>query len=134
MTDRDVIKVTSGDDRTWYRRGAQDLLLSDAVDAHAGAQMTVGFARYGAGEANPWTMTYDEALIVTRGRFSVESAGRTTTAGPGEVIYLRTGTELIYRAQEDTELVYVSYPHWMEATAASPWAGRIDEFQPDPGS
>ena len=67
--------------------------------------MTVGFARYGAGESNPWTMSYDEALIVTSGRFTVESDGIDITAGPGEAIYLRDGTEVVYRADEDTELV-----------------------------
>jgi ethanolamine utilization protein EutQ len=132
MNQTDVIKATSEQDRDWYRRGTQDLRLSDAIDASSGASMTVGFARYGAGESNPWTMTYDEALVVTRGRFSVESGGATTTAGPGEVIYLHKGTDLVYRAEEDTELVYVSHPHWMEATAASPFAARIDEFQLDP--
>lgn len=126
----DVTRVASGDRLTWYRRHQQDLLLADAIDAESGAQMTVGFARYGANEANPWTVTYDEALVITRGRFTVESDGRSTTAGPGEVIYLRAGTELRYLAEEQTELVYVTHPHWMPATEASPFADRLAEFQP----
>lgn len=132
MTNPTVTKVNSGDNLTWYRRYQQDLRLADAIDAEAGAQMTVGFARYGAGESNPWTVAYDEALIITRGLFTVESQGRATTASPGEVIYLRTGTDLRYQAEEETELVYVTHPHWMHATAASPLAARLDEFQPDP--
>lgn len=131
MSNPGVRKVTSNDDLTWYRRHQQDLLLADAIDGNADAQMTVGFARYGAGESNPWTVSYDEALVITRGRFTVESQSRDTTAGPGEVIYLRTGTELQYRAEEVTELVYVTYPHWMPATEASPYAARLAEFQPD---
>ena len=124
-----VTRVTSNDELTWYRRHQQDLLLADAVDVSTGALMTVGFARYGAGETNPWTVTYDEALIITKGRFTVESAGAEQTAGPGEVIYLRTGTELRYRADEATELVYVTHPHWMEATQSSPFADRLSEFR-----
>jgi ethanolamine utilization protein EutQ len=47
----------------------------------------------------------------------------------GEVIYLRPGPALIYHAEEDTELVYVTHPHWM-ARQASPYAARLDEFAP----
>jgi ethanolamine utilization protein EutQ len=124
-----VRKVTAEDGLEWYRRHDQDLLLADGLTERDGAAMTVGFARYGAGESNPWTVTYDEALVITRGQFIVESHGRSTTAGPGEVIYLRAGTELVYRADEAAELVYVTYPHWMAATESSPFAERLAEFQ-----
>jgi ethanolamine utilization protein EutQ len=131
MSEHDgVRKVSAGDSLEWYRRHDQDLLLADGITEHDGAAMTVGFARYGAGESNPWTVTYDEALIISKGRFTVESDGRSTTAGPGEVIYLRAGTDLVYRAAEPTELVYVTYPHWMAATEGSPFAERLAEFQP----
>ena len=125
-----VTKVTSGDHLEWFRRFDQDVLLADAVDQRHDAAMSVGFARYGAGESNPWTVSYDEALIVTRGRFSVESSGVVTTAGVGEVIYLRAGTDLVYQAPDECEVVYVSYPHWMAATEGSPYAERLAEFQP----
>jgi ethanolamine utilization protein EutQ len=125
-----VIKVSADDDLEWYRRFDQDLLLADALTGSDGVAMTVGFVRYGAGESNPWTVSYDEALIVTKGRYTVESRGRSVTAGPGEVIYLRAGTELVYRADEAAEVVYVTYPHWMAATESSPFAERLAEFQP----
>ncbi|TDE15075.1 cupin [Jiangella asiatica] len=126
----EVTKVTSADALEWYRRDDQDLLLADAIDHRHDAAMTVGFARYGAGESNPWTVSYDEALIVTKGRFSVESGGVVRTAAVGEVIYLRAGTDLVYRAEEESEVVYVSYPHWMPATQASAHAERLAEFAP----
>lgn len=126
-----VTKVSSDDDLEWFRRFDQDLRLADAIDQRHDAAMTVGFARYGAGESNPWTVAYDEALVVTRGRFSVESGGTVATAAAGEVIYLRAGTELVYRADEESEVVYVSYPHWMAATENSPHADRLAEFQPE---
>lgn len=125
-----VTKATSGDDLEWFRRLDQNLQLADAIDQRHDAAMTVGFARYGAGESNPWTVSYDEALVVTRGRFSVESGGTVTTAAAGEVIYLRAGTDLIYRADEESEVVYVSHPHWLAATESSPYAERLAEFQP----
>lgn len=125
-----VTKVSSNDDLEWYRRLDQDLVLADAIDQRHDAAMTVGFARYGAGESNPWTVSYDEALIVTKGRYSVVSEGVVTTALAGEVIYLRAGTDLVYRAEEESEVVYVSHPHWMAATQASPHVARLAEFRP----
>ena len=124
-----VVKVSSDDPGLrWYRRGDQQLRLADAVDGSSGAAMTVGFARYAAGESNEWVMIYDEALVVTRGSFAVDSGGRSTVAGVGEVIYLSPDTPVVYRAIEDSEVVYVSYPDWYEATVRSPNAARLDEF------
>src|SRR5512139_1126772 len=96
------VRKLSSDDPTlrWYRRGRQELRLVDAIDGEAGVAMTVGFARYAAGEANDWTTSYDEALVLTRGSFAVDSGGESTVAGTGEVIYLSDGTDVVYRAIE----------------------------------
>jgi hypothetical protein len=37
-------------------------------------------------------------------------------------------TPVVYRAIEDSEAVYVSYPHWHDATVRSPHAARLEEF------
>jgi ethanolamine utilization protein EutQ len=37
-------------------------------------------------------------------------------------------TPVVYRAIEDSEVVYVSYPHWYDATVRSPHAARLEEF------
>jgi ethanolamine utilization protein EutQ len=129
MSGPGVLKVSSDDPGLrWYRRGDQQLRLADAVDGSDGAAMTVGFARYAAGESNEWVMSYDEALVVTRGAFAVDSSGESTVARAGEVIYLSPGTPVVYRAIEDSEVVYVSYPHWYDATVRSPHAARLQEF------
>jgi ethanolamine utilization protein EutQ len=129
MSGPGVLKVSSDDPGLrWYRRGDQQLRLADAVDGSDGAAMTVGFARYAAGESNEWVMSYDEALVVTRGALAVDSDGESTVAGAGEVIYLSPGTPVVYRAIEDSEVVYVSYPHWYDATVRSPYAARLEEF------
>jgi ethanolamine utilization protein EutQ len=129
MSGPGVLKVSSDDPGLrWYRRGDQQLRLADAVDGSDGAAMTVGFARYAAGESNEWVMSYDEALVVTRGALAVDSDGESTVAGAGEVIYLSPGTPVVYRAIEDSEVVYASYPHWYDATVRSPYAARLEEF------
>jgi hypothetical protein len=40
----------------------------------------VGFAYYAPGARNEWVVTYDEALIITRGAFTVTSADRVSGA------------------------------------------------------
>lgn len=130
MADTRVRKASSSDPALrWFRRGRQDLRLADAIDGSDGVAMTVGFARYAAGESNEWVTSYDEALVVTRGRFAVDSDGGSTEAAVGEVIYLSPDTPVTYRAIEESEVVYVSHPHWYDATARSPHAVRLAEFE-----
>jgi ethanolamine utilization protein EutQ len=81
-------------------------------------------------------VTYDEALIVTRGTYSVTSEdGAKTTADAGELIFLRKGTKVVYSAGETgAEVVYVTYPHWVKAQEASEHAALLDGFQPIEGA
>lgn len=88
--------------------------LGDVIDRTSESTMTVGYGRYKSGESNEWTVTYDEALIITRGKFTVVNDGTEYTALPGEVIYLKNGTKVLYRADDDVELVYVTHPHWRQ--------------------
>ncbi|WP_414939584.1 cupin [Amycolatopsis sp. cmx-11-51] len=118
----------SADASTWFQRLDQQIFLADVLSEDSGAAMSVGFGRYRKGEKNPWKMTYDEALVITSGVFTVEDPSGSVTARAGEVIYLRAGTEVVYAAEEDTELVYVTYPHWLAATEASVEAHRLGDF------
>lgn len=127
-----VTLLTKAQPKEWYQPGSKPLFLADVLDEHSASPMSVGFALYAAGASNDWTMTYDEVLVITRGRFTVVADGRETTAGPGEAIFLPKGTPLTYRADEATELVYVTHPHWAEATRSSAHAGALDAFQPVP--
>jgi ethanolamine utilization protein EutQ len=123
---------TASDVADWYRRGDREIFLGDVLDPSNSESMTVGFARYAPGESNEWVVTYDEALIVTAGAFTVASKdGRRTTARAGEVIFLRKGTPLVYSAEDEgAELVYVTYPHWSLTEAEQAF---IDAFQPIDG-
>jgi ethanolamine utilization protein EutQ len=125
-----VTRFTSDDPTTWYQPDGRPVFIADVLDESNGETMSVGFARFDKGAANPWTVTYDEALVVTRGRLTVRSADGTETADAGEVIYLTKGTELVYEAEEDTEFVYVTYPHWMAATQRSEHAAALDAYVP----
>jgi ethanolamine utilization protein EutQ len=60
------------------RQQAKDLriLLADVLDASNSDSISVGFARYGKDESNERIVTYDEALIVTKGVLTVRSTER----------------------------------------------------------
>jgi ethanolamine utilization protein EutQ len=113
----------------WYRPGEIKMLLGDVLDSSNSESMSVGFALYAPGASNEWVVTYDEALIITRGAFTVTSAdGVETTARAGEVIFLRAGTPVVYSAKEEgAEVVYVTYPHWSETEASERF---LSAFQP----
>ncbi|MBC8038101.1 MAG: cupin [Rhizobiales bacterium] len=119
-------------DAKFYKRKDRQIFLGDVVDPSNGATMSVGFGRYmKKGETNEFIITYDEALIITKGVFTVHSDGGAITAKAGEVIWLTKGTKVVYEAAADnTELVYVTYPHWMAAQAKSEHASLLDAFQP----
>jgi ethanolamine utilization protein EutQ len=127
-----VMKYTRGDVAQWWQRGDQYLYLGGVLDNTSDAKMSVGFIRYRKGESNPWTVTYDEALIVTKGAYTVRTDDGPVTARAGEVIYLPAGAKVVYEAPEDTEVVYVTYPHWIEATENSDQAAALAEFHPAP--
>jgi ethanolamine utilization protein EutQ len=121
---------TPDDVDTWHQSEDREIYLGDVVDPSNSDTMSVGFARYAPGESNEWVVTYDEALIVTRGTYSVSSAdGVETTAQAGEVIFLREGTQVVYSASDaGAEVVYVTYPHWVEAQQRSAHAALLETF------
>jgi ethanolamine utilization protein EutQ (cupin superfamily) len=108
-----VRKLSTQDAAIWSRVGAGEIFVSDIVDeaGEPDAEMTVGFARVGKGEALDISFPYDEVLILTKGSYSVRTEhGELVTAQAGEVIYLPAGSASTARAEEDAEMVYVASP------------------------
>jgi ethanolamine utilization protein EutQ len=114
----------------WFRHTDRQIFLADVKDPSNSEAMSVWFGRYGAGEANDWIVTYDEVIVVLKGRFTVRGEDGTRTAGPSEVIFLTRGTKVTYAAEEDTELVGVTFPHWQDAQRRSRHAAMLDDLQP----
>lgn len=102
--------LTTGSVVTWYQQQGVEMVVGDALDVAGGAPMVVGFARYRKGATNEVMLPYDEALIITRGVFTVRRADGVATARAGEVIFHRAGAKVVYEADEDAELVYVCHP------------------------
>lgn len=91
----DVRHFTIKDPKTWYQHTDREVFLGDVLDASNSDTMSAGFARYDKGATNEWIVTYDEALIVTKGVFTVRFAGDVKTAKAGEIIFLPKGTKVV---------------------------------------
>lgn len=106
---RSVQKFTSDTaDRWMYWSG---FALADVVNEDETPAVklgAVGFTRAPAGAKSSFEFAYDEVLVVTKGRCTVESRGTAMTASAGEVIYLPAGVPGTFRADEDVEVVYVA--------------------------
>jgi ethanolamine utilization protein EutQ len=125
-----TVRHFTSNDAKFYQYLDRQIFVGDVLDSSNSHRMSVGFYRNKKkGEKNEWVVTYDEALIVTRGALTVRSAGGAKTAKAGEVIFLTKGTEIAYEAAEDdTEVVYVTYPHWMDAQKKSKHAHLLDSY------
>jgi|SRR5690606_30825174 len=126
-----VRHFTSNDAR-FYQYADRRIFVGDVLDSSNSETMSVGFYRNERkGEKNEWIVTYDEALIVTKGVLVIRSGGKATAARAGEVIFLTKGTALAYEAgEDDTEVVYVSYPHWLDAHMKSEHAHLLEAYHP----
>ena len=58
----------------------------------------------------PWTLTYDEMDYVIEGRLDSLVAGRTVSAGPGEVLYIPKDTSIQFSVQDKARFLYFVYP------------------------
>lgn len=114
----------------WYQHTDRQIFLADVLDSSNSDTMSVWFGRYGAGELNEWTVTYDEMIVVIQGRFTVRGDDGKASAGPGEVIFLTKGTKVTYEAEEATHLVGATYPHWQDAQRQSRHADLLNSFHP----
>lgn len=127
-----TVRYFTSNDAKFYQYSDRQIFVGDVLDSSNSDTMSVGFYRNKKkGEKNEWVVTYDEALIVTRGALTVRSADGAKTAKAGEVIFLTKGTEVAYEAAEDdTEVVYVTYPHWMDTQTKSKHAHLLDSYHP----
>ena len=93
-----------------------DIFAANLVDQQQGGPITVGYGRYGPNQVLETDIVVDDVMVVLEGRVSVETDGKTLTAGRGEIIYMPKGNAVIIRSHEEGALTaYVTYPHWSEA-------------------
>jgi len=115
MADLAPARVTRFDDleftpRFDYGHMAKVTEVSGAGD---GSLLGTGFGHFQQAEI-PWTVKYDEVLLVLDGEVTVRTAQGDLTAGPRDCVWLPSGTELTYIA-EDALVFYAIQPtNWAE--------------------
>ena len=78
-----------------------------------GTELGTGMVRMTGAEI-PWTIKYDEVILILEGALSIDIEGEILTARAMEAIWLPAGTELVYRA-EHALMFYAIHPaNWAE--------------------
>jgi ethanolamine utilization protein EutQ (cupin superfamily) len=93
-----------------------DVFAGNVVDQRHGGPITIGYGRYGPEQSINELLAVDDVMVVLEGQLTVTSAGRSITAGPGEIVYMPKGEKVTIRSHEAGAVTaYVTYPHWQEA-------------------
>ncbi len=58
----------------------------------------------------PWTVTYDEILYGIEGVLEIHTAEGVHRVGPGDIMWLPAGTELVYVAQAPAKFFFAVAP------------------------
>ena len=76
-----------------------------------GTKLGSGFARMTDAEI-PWTVKYDEVILVLEGQLTVRTSDGDLTAGPMDCIWLPDGTELTYIAENALVFYAIEPANW----------------------
>lgn len=81
-----------------------------------GTELGCGYVRMSGAEI-PWTIKYDEIVLVLEGSITIQTEAGDLTAGEHDSIWLPAGTELTY-VSENALLFYAIHPaNWAQADA-----------------
>lgn len=87
--------------------------LTEVCGSGDGTTLGTGYVRMKKASI-PWTIKYDEVLLVLEGTVTVSTPEGDLTANPMDSIWLPSGTKLVYRA-EDALVFYAIHPvNWAE--------------------
>lgn len=67
----------------------------------------------------PWTIQYDEVVLVLDGQLTIQTAMGDLTAGPHDSIWLPTGTDLTYVAEHALVFYAIHPANWADQGATS---------------
>jgi ethanolamine utilization protein EutQ len=77
------------------------------------SELGAGFGRMTSARF-PWTIKYDEILVILEGELTIHTGGKALKAGKHDSIWLPAGTELEYEA-ENALIAYAIHPaNWAE--------------------
>lgn len=87
--------------------------VTEVVGAGDGSMLGTGFGRFTDAEI-PWTVKYDEVLLVLEGEVTVRTAEGDLIAGTQDCIWLPNGTELTYIAKSALVFYAIQPTNWAE--------------------
>ncbi|MDT0330164.1 hypothetical protein [Nocardiopsis lambiniae] len=106
-------------DAAWVRFGDAGVYIGNVLHERNSTSMGGGFACFLPEAAMTWTPSYDEVIVVRSGEFTVDSETGSTTAGPGELVWVKASVPVTFRAgREKTWIAFATYPIW-DATPES---------------
>ena len=88
-----------------------------ATGVEDGTDLGSGFGRF-SGADIPWTVQYDEVLLVLEGELTVETDAGRLTAGPRDCIWLPKGTALRYTADNALVFYAITPANWADEAAS----------------
>lgn len=115
MTIKSPAKVAKLDDLTFMPRFEYGHMAEAAsvTSAEDGTRLGSGFVRMTDAEI-PWTIKYDEVILVLEGELTVRAKEGDLTAGPMSSIWLPAGTELTYVAKAALVFFAIEPSNWAE--------------------
>ncbi|WP_103531688.1 hypothetical protein [Streptomyces sp. SM11] len=97
----------------WQQFADTRIYIGDLADDGVPKSMGAGFACLHPGDVMEWVPSYDEFIVVLSGRFAVDFAGGSVTAGPHEMVWVEQGDPVAFRADgEEVLLAFGTNPPW----------------------
>jgi len=93
-----------------YGEMAQVNVLTGPEDA---TKLGTGFARFSNAEI-PWTVRYDEVILVLEGSLTIKTCEGDLHAGAHDAIWLPNGTELTYVSESALVFYAIEPANWAE--------------------
>jgi len=87
--------------------------IAEVTGSAHGTRLGTGFARFHKAEI-PWTVRYDEVILVLEGQVTVRTDDGAFTAGPQDCIWLPKGTALTYVAEEALVFYAIEPADWAD--------------------
>jgi len=115
MPDKAPAQVKPFSDLTFSPRFAYGEMadVTEVTGTGQGTKLGTGFGRFTEAEI-PWTVKYDEVLLVLEGEVTVRTAAGDLTAGPRDCIWLPKGTELTYISRSALVFFAIEPADWAE--------------------
>lgn len=87
--------------------------IAEVSGTHLDTPLGTGFVRFKNADI-PWTVRYDEILLVLEGEVAIQTPARTLKAGPNDCIWLPKDTALRYRSDAALAFYAIHPANWAE--------------------